>query len=86
MPDAQWVFAALVVEPTRARLYLGQGGVLATATNVITHTPEEFDGKLVLGRDAGFSNRYFKGSLDDVRVYDHALTQAEVEALYLGSL
>ena len=78
--------AALVVEPTRARLYLGQAGTLSVATNAITHAAEEFDGKLVLGRDAGFSNRYFEGSLDDVRVYDHALTPAEVEALYLSSL
>lgn len=86
VPDGQWVFAALVVEPTRARLYLGQAGTLSLATNAITHAAEEFDGKLVLGRDAGFSNRYFEGSLDDVRVYDHALTPAEVEALYLSSL
>jgi len=86
VPDGQWVFAALVVEPTQATLYLGQGGALTSAVNPVAHGPEEFDGKLVLGRDAGFNNRYFKGSLDDVRVYAHALTPGEIEALYSGSL
>ena len=75
-----------MVEPAQATLYLGQGGTLTSATNAIAHAIEEFDGKLVLGRDAGFTNRYLEGSLDDVRVYEHALTPGEVEALYLSSL
>ncbi|MSR63357.1 MAG: hypothetical protein EXS08_13020 [Planctomycetes bacterium] len=86
VPDGQWVFVALVVEPTQATLYLGQGGTLTSATNAIAHGLEEFDGKLVLGRDPGFTTRNLKGGLDDVRVYDHALSPSELEALYSASL
>jgi hypothetical protein len=86
VPDAQWVFAALVIEPTQARLTLGQNGTLASATNAIHHAAEAFDGTLWLGRDPHSSPRHFKGALDDVRVYDHALSEAEVAALYFGSL
>jgi hypothetical protein len=86
VPDAQWVFAALVIEPAQARLYLGDGGVLTSATNAINHSPEAFDGTSWLGRDPHSSPRHFKGSLDDVRVYDHAFTPSEIEALYFGSL
>jgi len=86
VPDAQWVFAALVVEPTRATLYRGENGVLASATNAIQHAAEAFDSTLWLGRDPSSSARHYRGLLDDVRAFDHALTPAEVEALYLGSL
>jgi concanavalin A-like lectin/glucanase superfamily protein/reprolysin-like metallo-peptidase family M12B/Big-like domain-containing protein len=86
VPDGQWVFAAVVVEPTRATMYLGQGGTLASATNAIPHAAEAFDGALWLGRDPSSTARHFRGGLDDVRVYDHALTPGEVEMLYLGSL
>lgn len=86
VPDGQWVFAALVVEPSHATLYLGQGGVLSQATNAVNHASEAFDGTLWLGRDPHSSPRHYRGGLDDVRVYDHALAPAEIQALYLGSL
>jgi hypothetical protein len=28
------------------------------------------------------TNEYFEGKLDDIRIYDRALTEAEVKALY----
>jgi len=86
VPDGQWVFAALVVEPTRATLYLGQGGTLTPAVNPVAHAAEAFDSTLWIGRDPHSSPRHFRGHLDDVRAYDHALSAAEVETLYLGSL
>jgi len=85
VPNDEWVFAALVVEPTRASIYLGEGGVLTRADNPVSHAPEEFDGNTNVGRDKA-GNRYFGGFVDDVRIYDAALAPAQVEALYLGSL
>jgi hypothetical protein len=84
VPDDTWVFTALVVEPQRARLFLGQGGALTSATNVVTHPAEAFDGILTLGRDPNSTARTLHGWLDDVRVYDGVLTRAQLEALYLG--
>lgn len=85
VPDATWVFVALVVEPERARIWLGQGGALVSATHAVTHAPEEFAGTTVIGRDPTSSARSFRGRLDDVRVFDSALAADEIEALYLGS-
>ena len=82
VPDQEWVFTALVVEPDRATLYLGQDGTLSAATNFVTHPVEAFDGKLVIGQDPNFGNRYLRGDLDDPRVYDAALSPAEIDALY----
>ena len=85
VPDNEWVFVALVVEPGAGTIYLGQGGSLTSATNATGHAAEEFDGTLFIGRDNGFSNRDFKGSIDDVRIYRAALTASEVETLYTNS-
>jgi hypothetical protein len=83
MPDNEWVFVALVVEPSKATMYLGEKGTLSSATNKINHAIEEFDGVTRIGNDA-ISNisRYFRGWIDDVRIYNYALPQVEVEALY----
>ena len=40
------------------------------------------DHNLFIGRRGGSEIRYFKGSIDDVRIYDRALSAAEVQALY----
>jgi hypothetical protein len=37
---------------------------------------------VTIGRYQGASNGYFKGSIDDVRIYDRALSEEEVLALY----
>jgi outer membrane lipoprotein-sorting protein len=86
VPDNKWVFAALVVEPTKATLYMGEDGRLSSKTNTIDHRIEEFDGVTRIGHDTHTEGRYFKGTIDDVRIYNYALSQAEVEALYGGVL
>ena len=82
IPSDEWVFVALVVEPTKATLYLGRDGTLSSAINEINHRIEEFDGVTRIGHDVHTEGRYFKGTIDDVRIYNYALSQAEVEALY----
>ncbi|MHC4719801.1 MAG: LamG-like jellyroll fold domain-containing protein [Planctomycetota bacterium] len=86
VPDNEWVFVALVVESTKATLYLGQDGTLSSATNEINHNTEEFDGVTRIGHDyqpaSPREQRHWKGLIDEVRIYNSALSQAEVEALY----
>lgn len=86
IPDNKWVFVALVVEPTKATLYLVGEGTLSSAINEINHRIEEFDGVTRIGHDVHTEGRYFKGTIDDVRIYNYALSQAEVEAIYGGVL
>ncbi|MHC4365326.1 MAG: LamG-like jellyroll fold domain-containing protein [Planctomycetota bacterium] len=84
IPDNKWVFVALVVQPTKATLYLGQDGILSSATNAIEHDIEEFDGELRIGHDAQSvdNQRYLRGVIDDVRIYNYALSQGEIADIY----
>lgn len=83
MPDKQWVFVALVLEPTKATLYLGRDGKLSSAVNTVNHGIEEFNGVTRIGHDKkpNFPPRFFKGTIDDVRIYERALSQEEIEDL-----
>jgi hypothetical protein len=83
MPDKQWAFVALVLEPTKATLYLGQDGQLSSAVNTVKHDIEEFNGVTRIGHDKkpNFPPRFFKGTIDDVRIYERALSQEEIEDL-----
>ena len=82
LSDGQWTFCALSVEPTQARLYRGVAGVLASATRVAPHALEPFAGTSQVGADPLQPSRRFAGTLDDVRVYDHALSEAELTDLF----
>ena len=83
--DGQWAFVAMVVEPSRAILYLNTGGGFQSATNTTTHALEEFNATSYFGWDALDSNRRFKGALDDVRVCNRALSAGELQALYTAA-
>jgi len=80
VPDDQWVFTALVVEPDQATIYL-HDTALRSAVNVVPHARQTFAGETSLGRDPSVGTRHFAGLLDDVRVYDYALTPEEVRDL-----
>jgi hypothetical protein len=84
----QWNFVALVIDPQKGTVYLnsGDGSGLQSATyfpsqgnqTVIWDSPN-------IGVDLGY-NRWFNGSIDEVVVYDRALSPAEIANLdYLGS-
>lgn len=82
LPDNTWAFVALVVEPDRRTIYLGENGTLASAEYLAPHAPEEFNGNLLIGRDADTTLRCFDGWVDDVRFVDASLTLAQIQALY----
>lgn len=84
LPDNKWVFAALVLQATKATLYLGEDGILSSAANGIQHDIEEFDGELRIGHDAQSvdNQRYLSGVIDDVRIYNYALSQGEIAEIY----
>ena len=82
VPDGQWTFVALVISPTNATLYMQpQGGAMQTATNTLGHSAAAFDGITTLGKDPGFTTRNFKGSMDEVRIYNASLTAANIATL-----
>jgi len=78
----QWNFVALVVTPADGTIYLddGSGWGLQYAVNYVAHAAEEFNGTLRLGADSD-TTRFFRGTIDDVVIFDRALTEAEITAL-----
>jgi len=82
IPDWKWSFVAVVIEPGKATCYIGDpNGVLRTATNPIAHIPEEFDGRTIIGSDENSNARFFSGQIDDVRIYDVALSAGQILGL-----
>ena len=75
-PD-RWTHIALVVTPSAATVYANGVGV----TNDAAHAPEAFDSPLLIGWDPNSNQRRFTGLIDEVTVWDKALTQAEVREL-----
>jgi len=76
MPDQEWFFTAVVVEPTKATLYLNK----QSAVNAVAHDIEEFDSTLVIGQDP-LGGRFLRGMVDDVRIFNRSLSAAEVKAM-----
>jgi len=72
VPDGQWVFVALVIEPEKATLYMGTHGDLKSASNAAHHEVEAFDGAARIGR--GASDEFFVGLMDDIQVFSKAMS------------
>jgi hypothetical protein len=74
---AQWIHTAVVMQSSVVTVYrngisVGSGGFSG---------PTEPSISFYLGRQNTIAGRFFGGWLDDVRVYNHALTSAEITAL-----
>jgi hypothetical protein len=80
VPTDKWFLSALVVEATKATLYAYSSDGLNSAVNNIAHTTATFD-DFEIGRD-NISGREFKGAVDEVRIYNRALSQTEILQLY----
>ena len=80
VPDNQWTFVALVVEPAKATIFMNAGAGLVSATNDTSHAPEEFDGSLCFSQDT-LGSRFFNGTMDEVAIFNRALTLAEIRGL-----
>ena len=73
-----WSQAAVTVAGRNVRIY--RDGILI-ASRRLGFTPKFGDVPLLLGKHQGLGDDFFKGLLDDVRVYNRALPQSEIIAL-----
>ena len=88
IPDDTWVHVVGVYNPAGAapqkRLYIG-GALSASDTRT---TPMIYDttsaGDLYIGHGGGNMTTYYNGYLDDVRIYNRALSVDEITALAAG--
>ena len=79
-PNQTWTFAALVVNSEQATIYMHDGTTLKSATHQHRHGEIAFDGVTNIGHDPRWGT--VKGAIDDVRIYNYALNQDEIEAIY----
>ncbi len=77
IPADTWTHVALVVTPDAATIYMNGVGV----TNTVPHAAEAFDTPLLIGWDPNSNQRRFTGLVDEVTVWDKALSQDEVREL-----
>jgi hypothetical protein len=76
-----WSFVALVVTPTDAIVSVYGTNGIQRATNILSHPAVNFNGNTLIGVDNNNINRTFAGVVDDVAIFNRALTQAELDNL-----
>jgi len=76
LPLGQWSHVAVVFNGTQAQFYVN--GTLA-ATRPVPATITARGNQLRIGADAN-TQQFYKGAIDDLRVYKRALTASEVQA------
>jgi hypothetical protein len=84
VPDGQWTFCAVTVEPTQAIFYINGTQV---ATNVTAHAAVLWNAPIFLGGDGSGSQdprRMTDGCLDDVSLWTRALTADEIKVIMKG--
>ena len=77
--NAGWIFLSATYDSTQAKLYVN--GVLDTTisfTGSIGYSTND----LVIGYTTSGVNDYYKGRIDEIRVYNRDLSQAEILQLY----
>jgi hypothetical protein len=81
----QWVLLTGVYDGAQVRLYVNGVQVGAAAASGLI--PDESSPLIIGAGDNGSYGigEYFKGAIDDVRVYNRALTPAEIQALAAGA-
>lgn len=72
-----WYHVAVVIDTTGMRMYIN--GVLQSSTNPYNVTPCTTNDITALGRWGNFNIRHFKGSIDEVRIWDYVRTQSEIQ-------
>jgi hypothetical protein len=76
LPLGQWSHVAIVFNGTQALFYVN--GTLA-ATRAVTASITARGNQLRIGADAN-TQQFYKGAIDDLRIYKRALTASEVQA------
>ena len=87
LPDSQWAYAALVIQPTEAALYIcdaNNSGNFTSITNTfnVSHAAQAFASATLFGAAGGYANRNLNAGLDEVAIFDRALGAGELFTQY----
>lgn len=86
VPVSQWCFVGLIVEPDQATLCLQDGTRFATAINYAVHPDQAFEGDTLIGMDIQDSTLAFNGTIDEVAIFNRALSVGEVYSQYASAV
>ncbi|MGH2931418.1 MAG: PQQ-dependent sugar dehydrogenase, partial [Gaiellaceae bacterium] len=78
----QWQHVVLVRDAATRQIRGYKNGVLALSS-IYVFAPGTSTYNLNIGRNPGGNNR-FRGSMDEVRIYDRVLSESEIQALFAG--
>ena len=79
-----WEHIVVVIDKENATMKLYRNGDLSASDDAVTVFPENLGVTTLnyLGRSVWSDNPYFKGKIDDFRIYDRALSAGEVKYLF----
>jgi Concanavalin A-like lectin/glucanases superfamily/Immunoglobulin domain/Immunoglobulin I-set domain len=86
VPVSQWCFVALIVQPDQATLCLQDGSQFSTAVNYAVHPDQAFDGDTLIGQDISDPTLTFNGIIDEVAIFNRALSVGEVYSQYAAAV
>ena len=81
--DNNWHFIVGVYDGTKSTIYIDN---VVNTTSIFTIDTIELNGNFIIGFDtcSGYGeSRLFSGKIDDIRIYNRALTPSEISQLYL---
>ena len=78
----QWQHVVLVRDGATRQIRGYKNGVLALSSSYLA-APGTSTYNVNIGRNPGGNTR-FRGSMDEVRIYDRVLSESEIQALYSG--
>ena len=85
--DNTWNYAALVVEPTKATIYVCDSVNYAGFTGVantynVNHASQPFSATTVMAAEAGSTVKNYKGAMDEIAIFNRSLSAGELYTQY----
>ena len=77
----EWAHLTYTYDPAEGRRFYKDGSLIFEDTE--SKTPQTSTDPLIIGNEGGMS-RFVNGAMDDVRIYNHALTEVEILAAMEG--
>jgi len=84
VPVGEWFFVAAVNDPERQRQEIYLDGLLVNARSRSEPIGGVETANLLIGRYAASESQWFSGVIDEVRIYNRALSPDEIRALYVS--
>jgi hypothetical protein len=88
IPQDEWAMVAITIEPDKAVAYIyTDADGLQSAVNAIQHIEQTIADNLKIGRDECCGDtRHVRGIIDEVMIYDRALSEDDISSLAMGGL